>query len=81
MYYEYGPMANHDWGWGVFMAVLWLIFFAFIALVVVRLLRYHDMTNHTGIEEGNSPKDIVKLRYAKGEINKSEYEQLLKDLK
>lgn len=79
MYYNYGPMGGNDLGWGIFMGALWIIFFVFIAFAAVRLLHHHDMTR-TGSAD-SKPLDIVKQRYARGEINKAEYEQLLKDLK
>ena len=80
MYYNYGPMGGNDWGWGIFMGALWLIFFFFIAFAVVRLLHHHDLNHRGGMGEPK-PIDIAKQRYAKGEINKAEFEQLSKDLK
>jgi len=37
--------------------------------------------SHGGGREVESPLDILKARYAKGEINKDEYEQIKRDLK
>lgn len=81
MYYNYGPMGGHDWGWGIFMGALWLIFFVIIAFAVIRFLRSHDMSSGVSNDANNKPLDIVKQRYAKGEISKAEFEQMSKDLK
>lgn len=77
MYY-YGPMMNNgDWGWGMFMMLFWLLVLALMAYFGIRLVHSH--------ERHDTPKtrdalDIVKERYAKGEIDKEEFEQLKKDL-
>jgi putative membrane protein len=77
MYY-YGPMMNgNDWGWGIFTGIIWLIFFIFIVYVVIRLLKHHEI----GTKRSTEPLDIVKERYAKGEISKEQFEQLKTDLK
>lgn len=77
MYY-YGPMMNgNDWGWGFFMMVLWFLFFVAVAVIMVHLLKNH----HIGEARNTDPLDIIKERYAKGEINKEQFEQLKKDLK
>jgi putative membrane protein len=78
--YHYGPMMNgNDWGWGIFMMVFWLIALVVVAVVVMHLLREHN--HHTGHIQKSDPLDIVKERYAKGEITKEQFEQLKKDLK
>lgn len=75
--YDYGPMMNGgDWGWGLFMMLMWLVFFIVIAVVVVRLLKGHEI----GTSHKTDPVDIAKERYAKGEITKEQFEQLKKDL-
>jgi putative membrane protein len=76
MYY-YGPMMNgNDWGWGLLMMLVWLVFFIIIAVVVVRLLKGHEI----GTTHKTDSVDIAKERYAKGEITKEQFEQLKKDL-
>lgn len=78
MYYYDGPMMDgSNWGWGALTMLVWLVFFVIIAMVVLRLLRGHEITPHGGPD----PQDTIKQRYAKGEITKEEFEQLKKDLK
>ena len=67
-------------GWGMlFGGILMLLFWGgIIALIVwgVTKLTRHD--NNT-IRSSN-PLDLVKERYARGEITKDQFEQLKKDL-
>jgi putative membrane protein len=68
----------HDGGWGLLMMVFWFIVLAVGVVLVVRLLSTH---NHGSSVDKADPVDIVKERYAKGEITKDEFETLKKDLK
>jgi putative membrane protein len=74
--YNYPMMNGNDWGWGVFMMLLWLVFLIVIVVIVVRLLKGHEI----GTSHKASPIDFAKERYAKGEINREQFEQLKKDL-
>ena len=75
--YPYPMMNGYNNGWGIFMMLFCVIFFIVVVGVVLRLLKHHEIgTNHKV-----DALDIVKERYAKGAINKNEYEQLIKDLK
>jgi putative membrane protein len=76
MYYD-GPMMNgYGWGWGIIGSLLWLGFFVFVALLVYRLVREGPVNPR----HGRDPLGIAKERYAKGEIDKEQFEQLKKDL-
>lgn len=75
----YGP---HMWdgGWhGWFFAPIMMIFFLGLAVVVVvLLLRWLGGPGHGGAPHshpGRAPLDILKERFAKGEIDKEEYEE------
>jgi putative membrane protein len=70
----------HDFGgWGMLLGGIWMFVFwgGVIALIVwgiTRLTRRNDSTiKHT-------PLEIAKERYARGEINKEQFEQIRKDL-
>lgn len=79
MHYYYGPMMDRgDWGFGLIAMAIWAAILVGIVLLIVRLVRRHDH----GVSGTNvDPIDIAKARYARGDIDKAQFEQLKKDLK
>lgn len=77
MYYDhYGNNGMMDgFGW-VFM----LFVMGFLFLGVVLVLRHLSHTNGTGQKE-DTALQILQNRYAKGEIEKKEFDEKRKDLK
>lgn len=77
-YYWGGNMMN-GWGGGyglfggIFMLIFWILVIVGIVLLVKMLFGGHH-------DRENKPLDILKERYAKGEISKEEFEQKKKDL-
>lgn len=70
---------DHWWGMGL-MGVFWIAVLVAIVLVVVWLFRSGSrLTPPTSHEP--SAEEIVKQRYARGEIDKDEYERLLDDIR
>ena len=70
------------WPWGTAMGwwiVVWMVVFwgALIALIVWGIKR---LTERGDSSQKRNPLDVVKERYAKGEITREEFEQLKKDL-
>ena len=65
------------WGMGLgmlLMIVFWAGLVALITWIVLKLVRSGQQPS------SQTPLEIAKTRYAKGEISKEEFEQLKKDL-
>ena len=65
------------WGGG-FMMIFWVVVIGLIIWGVVRMSSHSGYVS--GQNRGSNALNIVKERYAKGEINKEEFEQLKKTL-
>ncbi|MHB0915082.1 MAG: SHOCT domain-containing protein [Thermoleophilia bacterium] len=79
----------HDYGWGtgsgmglaggIVMAIFWVAVLVAVITLVVWLVRQVQTDNTQagvpGATPVQSPLDILKTRYAKGEIDKEEYEE------
>lgn len=71
-------MMNGDSGaWGFVMMLFMFVFLVLVVLAAVHFLRGQQYIN----KQHGDPVDIVKERYAKGEIDKAEFERLKKDLR
>lgn len=72
-----------DWffGGGFFMLLFMLVFWALIIAGAVWLIRYIAHGNpSSGTLGTKSALDVLKERYVKGEIDKSEFEAKKKDI-
>lgn len=72
--YEFWPFAG----------ILSVLFWVLIILLIVRLVhgprRWREYRDPRDLGPRNSALDILKERYAKGEINKQEFEEKKADL-
>lgn len=84
-YYGYGPHMMWGGGYGWFMGpIVWLLFIVVAIVVVVLLVRWLGVSGGAPESGAGAPRktplDILKERFAKGEIDKSEYEERRKVL-
>ncbi len=66
--------AGWHMGW---MWILWIL----IIIVLVLSIGWIIISTRGGNASPESPEQILKKRYAQGEIKKEEFEQKLKDLR
>ncbi|KPK72062.1 hypothetical protein AMJ87_05900 [candidate division WOR_3 bacterium SM23_60] len=67
----WGPMQ-----YGLGGIVLWLIIAAIVVVIIVAVVG----GSKTSTEGRETPLDILKKRYAKGEISKQEFDKIKKDI-
>ncbi len=69
---------THGWGMGWGMPFFGLFFWILIIVGIVFLIRWFIRSKQEDTQ--GSPLDILKRRYARGEINRETYERIKKDL-
>jgi len=85
-YYGYGRGWFFNPGFGFFELVISILFWILVISLIFSLFRSTNQTDEknqiTKPEDHleNNNMEIVKKRYAEGEIDKKEYEQLKRDL-
>jgi putative membrane protein len=72
----YGPMMDGFSGGG------WLLAGLFLVVVIGGIVAAVVLLNRDGQRSSvDTPSDIVKQRYASGDITKEQFDQILRDLK
>jgi putative membrane protein len=80
----HGP-GMMDWGFGMgwFGLIMMGVFWILIIVAIIFLIRWLVVSSRVG-SHGQKPEEsaleILKKRYARGEINKEEFEQKKRDL-
>ena len=74
-----GMMGGFGWMW--FMPIFMIVFWGLVIWGIVALVRGVSSPGNSGYSnQADSALEILKRRYARGEINKQEYEEKKKDL-
>jgi len=76
MYGYYDGFIGHSFLGGFFMILFWTA----VVFLIVWLMRSNTTSHSNHEHKGNTALDILKERYAKGEIDKKEFEEKKKDL-
>jgi putative membrane protein len=69
--------AGDGMGWWMVLGSVWFVFFW--ALVIWAVVRVTERGNRNQ-ESGESAVEILKKRYARGEIDKEQFDQMRRDL-
>lgn len=69
-------LGGHYWG----MERWWIIVLFIIVAIVWMALKTMNKKSNINTSFGKTPLDILKERYARGEIGKEEFEERRKDL-
>lgn len=77
--WQYGQgYGNNYWWMGLIMMVLQLVFWAVVATFVIKMLRGRG--GSFGALSGDNALELLKARYAKGEIDTEEYTKRRQEL-
>ena len=71
---------EHGWGMGWGMGWWWIIGLIIVVAIVWMVVKSMNTNSRGNLPSGKSALDILKERYAKGDINKEEFEKRMKDL-
>lgn len=77
--YEWGWGMHPMWGvWGIGMMLMMLFFWGLVIVAIVLGIRW--LVSQGKASRSDSALEILRQRYARGEINKEEFEAKKRDL-
>ncbi len=83
----HGPVDRSMGGWGHMMGYggyggifMWILLIIIVAVILYFVINRGKTTGTSAGSKKESPSEILKKRYAKGEITKEEFDKLKKDI-
>ena len=76
----YPGMMGYGFGMGIFGGLMMLIFWVLIIVALVYLIKWLARQAKEDGPKEDTALDLLKKRYAKGEISKEEFEEKKKDI-
>ena len=76
----YGPGVYGFGWWGILMLLFWALIIGGVVLLVLWLVRQARPPTVGPGPSGPRPLDILKERYARGEITREQYEEMRRNL-
>ncbi len=77
----WGGWGYGGYGMGILGGLFMLAFWGLIIVGLVLVVRWlWDQGRHGSGSAGDAPLEILKRRYARGEINKEDYDRMKQDL-
>ncbi len=74
-------MGSFGWGMVPFGWVFMLLFWGLVIVAIVALVKWlTDQSFNPGKPPAKTPLDILRERYARGEVDTEEYTQIKRDL-
>ena len=82
--WQMGRWMMGGWGMGWFGMIFMIIFWGLIIVGLVSLIKWLIQNTsgkaHSGVSTGSKAMDILKERYARGEINRDKFESMKKNV-
>ena len=75
-----GMMYGWGGGWMILGVIFWVLIATGIIFLVIWISDRNESSNLTLTESEDTAMEVLKKRYAKGEITKEEFEQIRRDL-
>lgn len=73
MFHDGFFMGGMWFGW-----IFWIVIIGLIAYLIIRLT--NQKNNNQSIKSNENPLDLLKKRYARGEISKEEFDKIKSDI-
>lgn len=79
-YHMMGPWMMGGFGFGWFMPIFWIVFLGLLIWALIAITKGASASRSQESIKQKSALEILKDRYARGEIGKEEFEEKQKDL-